>query len=244
MSVTSVFNGREHYLGVFREQSAQLAGANLPWLKNARVRAIEQFAELGFPTTKYENWKYTSLASLDGRGLQPSMSADPHPACLAAIADLKLDSDSHLLVFMNGHFSETLSTRKDLPRSVILSDVKSALETHPEKLERFFAEAKFATGVGALNGALFADGYVLIVPERTEVEAAIHVLFLQTAGDTIANVKNIIIAEAGARARATSPTFARRKRRQVNSRRIRLRSAGCCRATIFRLTSTASTLAV
>ena len=201
MSVTPVFNSREHYVGVFREQSAQLAGANLPWLENARVRAIEQFAELGFPTTKNENWKYTSLASLNGRGLQPSMPGEAHPACLTAIADLKLDSDAHLLVFINGHFSEKLSARKVLPNGAILSDMNGALKNHPEKLESFFAEAKFATGIGALNGALFTDGYVLIVPERIEVEAAIHVLFLQTVSDTIANVKNIIIAESGSRAR-------------------------------------------
>ncbi len=201
MSVTAVFNAREHYLGVFREQSAQLAGANLPWLKNSRDRAIGQFSELGFPTTKHENWKYTSLASLGGRGLQPSMPEEPHPACLAAIADLKLDNDAHLLVFINGHFSEQLSARKVLPNGVILSNVNATLEKHPEKLERYFGETKFASGVSALNGALFGDGYVLIVPDRVEVEAAIHVLFLQTTGDTIATVKNIIVAESGSRAR-------------------------------------------
>lgn len=207
MSVTSVFNARERYLGVFREQAVHLGRANLPWLKNARARAIEQFAELGFPTTKHENWKYTSLASLDGRGLPLSMPGEPHAdgvalgQCLAAIARLKLDSEAHLLVFINGHFSAKHSLLKALPNGAILLDMNAALKTHPEKLERYFGETKFATGVGALNCALFADGYVLIVPERTEVEAAIHVLFLQTAGDTIANVKNIIIAETGSRAR-------------------------------------------
>ncbi len=207
MSVTSVFNAREYYLDVFREQSARLAGANLPWLKNSRERAIGQFAELGFPTKKHENWKYTSLARLDGRGLQPSvpgpggLGPEPHPACLAAIANLKLDNDAHSLVFIDGHFSEALSVRKVLPNGVILSDINTALKTYPQKLERYFGETKFATGIGALNGALFADGYVLIVPERTEVEAVIHVLFLQTASDTIGNVKNIIVAESGAHAR-------------------------------------------
>ena len=140
MSVTSVFNAREHYLGVFRERSAQLAGANLPWLKNSRVRAIEQFAELGFPTTKHENWKYTSLASLDRRGFQLSTPGEPHPDCLAAIVNLKLDSDAYLLVFINGHFSAPLSKRKDLPESVILSDINSALETHLKNLNAFSAK--------------------------------------------------------------------------------------------------------
>ena len=201
MSVTSVFNAREHYLSVFREQSALLVGANLPWLKNARVRAIEQFAELGFPTTKHENWKYTSLASLGGRGLQPSMPGDPHPDCLAAIADLKLDADAHLLVFINGHFSETLSARKGFTQGVVLTDINTALKNHSATLAHYFDATKYATGVSALNGALFADGYVLIVPERVEVEAAIHILFLQTTGATITNVKNIIVAESGSRAR-------------------------------------------
>ncbi len=201
MSVASVFNAREHYLGLFRERSAQLAGANLPWLKNSRLRAIEQFAELGFPTTKYENWKYTSLASLDGRGLQPSIPGTPHDDCLTAIADLRLDGDAHLLVFVNGHFSASLSAIKALPNGATISDLNSALKNYPEKLERYFAEEKHASGVSALNAALFADGYVLIVPERVEIEAAIHVLFLQTAGDTIANVKNIIVAESGSRVR-------------------------------------------
>jgi Fe-S cluster assembly protein SufD len=201
MSVAPVFNAREHYLDIFRKQSARLAGANLPWLKNARVRAIEQFAELGFPTTKNENWKYTSLTSLGGRGLQPSMPGEARVDCLAAIANLKLDNDAHLLVFVDGHFSEKLSARNALPNGVILSDLNATLATHPEQLARFFGETKFATGVGALNGALFGDGYVLIVPDRTEIEVAIHVLFLQTARDTICNVRNIIIAESGSRAR-------------------------------------------
>ena len=207
MSVTAVFNAREHYLGVFHEQSANLAGANLPWLKLARNRAIEQFAELGFPTTKHENWKYTSLASLAGRGLQLSLPVDAHSDevalghCRAAIANLKLDIDAHMLVFINGHFSAKLSAFKSLPSGVILADITSVLKTNPDKLERYFGAANYATGVGALNGALFADGYVLIVPERIEVEAAVHVLLLQTAGDTIANVKNFIVAEPGSRAR-------------------------------------------
>ena len=200
MSVTPIFNSREYYFGVFRNQTPNLGGANLPWLKAARTRAIEQFAELGFPTTKHENWKYTSLASLDGRGLQPSIPGEAPPNCLTAIANLKLDATAHLLVFINGHFSSAHSTIRKLPGGVLLSDINSVLKTDPEKLEPFFSEAKYATGVGALNNALFADGYVLAVPDRTEIEAAIHVLFLQTAGDTIANVRNFIIAEAGSRA--------------------------------------------
>ena len=201
MSVTFVLNAREHYLGVFQEQAARLDGAKLPWLKKARVGAIEQFAELGFPTRKHENWKYTSLASLDGRGLQPSVPRQPHPDCLAAVSNLKLDSEAHLLVFINGHYSAADSSLKALPNGVILADINSTLHAHAEQLERYFDDAKYATGVGALNAALFADGYVLIVPERMEVERAIHVLFLQTAGEVIANVKNFIIAETGSRAR-------------------------------------------
>ena len=40
MSVTAVFNAREHYLGVFREQSAQLADLKAGF-QGSELRAVD-----------------------------------------------------------------------------------------------------------------------------------------------------------------------------------------------------------
>lgn len=201
MATVSALSPRDHYLNVYNSVVAQLPGARLPWLQSTRTRALEQFAERGFPTIKQENWKYTSLVSLAGSGFQPGMSGEAHPDCRAAIANLQLPADAHVLVFVNGHYSAAHSALHALPAGVMLRNLRGALDTHPQLLEPFLAHATHATGLSALNTALFGDGYVLSLPERTEVEAAIHVLFLQTANDAVANIKNVIIAEAGSRAR-------------------------------------------
>ena len=201
MATVSALNPREHYLAMYNHAAIHLPGARLPWLQSARSRALEQFSELGFPNNKQENWKYTSLASLTGRGFQPGMPQDARPDCRAAIAALQLPADAHVLVFINGHYSAADSTLHALPAGVMLCNLRAALDTQPQLLEPFLAHTSYATGLSALNTALFGDGYVLSLPERTEVEAAIHVLFLQTANESVANIKNVIIAEAGSRAR-------------------------------------------
>ncbi len=201
MTLVTAPSPRDHYLNVYNNVAAQLPGARLPWLQSTRARALEQFAEHGFPTIKHENWKYTSLASLTGRSFQPSMPGDARPDCRTAIANLQLPADAHVLVFVNGHYSAAHCALHPLPAGVMLCNLRAALNTHPQLLEPFLAYATLATGLSALNTALFGDGYVLSLPERTEVEAAIHVLFLQTANDAVANIKNVIIAEAGSRAR-------------------------------------------
>ena len=37
-------------------------GRNGHWLRDTREKAIARFNELGFPTTKLEEWKYTNVA--------------------------------------------------------------------------------------------------------------------------------------------------------------------------------------
>ncbi|NLD70152.1 MAG: Fe-S cluster assembly protein SufD, partial [Limnobacter sp.] len=51
----------DRWLGAFREQAPRLPGAGLPWLAERRREAIERFAELGWPSSKLEDWRHTSL---------------------------------------------------------------------------------------------------------------------------------------------------------------------------------------
>ena len=41
-------------------------GRNGHWLRDTREKAITRFNELGFPTTKLEEWKYTNVAPVAG----------------------------------------------------------------------------------------------------------------------------------------------------------------------------------
>ena len=52
------------------EYQAKLVNASPQWLKDARQRALSEFAQLGLPTIKDEEWKYISLAELSSKKLQ------------------------------------------------------------------------------------------------------------------------------------------------------------------------------
>ena len=52
------------YRAVFRALQKR-AGENEPsWLRRLRENAFARFEELGFPTTKHEEWKYTNVAPI------------------------------------------------------------------------------------------------------------------------------------------------------------------------------------
>ena len=54
-------SGGEHFVGAYRAFAANGASGAPPWLKEMRERAIARFAEVGFPTTRLEQWRFTSV---------------------------------------------------------------------------------------------------------------------------------------------------------------------------------------
>ena len=74
-----------------------------------RVKALENFEELGFPTKKLEAWKYTSLKSV----LKQDYSLFPTAETAVELADVKKyfihDIDTYKIVFIDGKYSSFLS---------------------------------------------------------------------------------------------------------------------------------------
>ena len=55
-----------HYLAEYQRAVGQ-APAQPRWVLQARESAIAQFERLGFPTTKLESWRFTSVAPIAER---------------------------------------------------------------------------------------------------------------------------------------------------------------------------------
>ena len=52
------------YLAAFARAEIELAGNGPRRLEEIRREAIDRFADLGFPTTRDEEWKFTNLSPL------------------------------------------------------------------------------------------------------------------------------------------------------------------------------------
>src|SRR5262249_5018027 len=154
----------DRYVERFRDFEAGLNGQRRPPLHAVRAAAIERFAELGFPTTRSEEWKYTSVAPI-ARTPFALASRSPQVAGLRPVveqfaAGLGAGSAAGLLVFVNGFYSPELSLLLEVPGSVRAMSLAAALEQKPESLEGHLARhASFQQEpFVALNTAFLRDG--------------------------------------------------------------------------------------
>ena len=166
------------------ELEAALAAPQPLWLRELRARAGERFAELGFPSMRQEEWRFTNVAPVARtRFAPPPIRFDP-AAVGRAVAPHRLPG-AHEVVFVDGRFAPELSApATDLSGCEAVS-LAALLADRPERLEAHlgrhaaFVERPFA----ALATALFADGAAVLVPRRTVVERPIHLIFHASGGD-------------------------------------------------------------
>jgi Fe-S cluster assembly protein SufD len=165
-------------------------------LEPIRREAARRFSELGFPTTRNEEWRFTNVAPI----AKTSFARAPAMGNVTDEAQLEeriaYTNGSPRLVFVNGHYSPELSSR-NLPRSVRAVSFKEANGTVAARgsnrsltvaaLKRTLAAhlARYASyqvhPFVALNTANFEDGAYLEIQKGTVVEEPIHLVFL-TAG--------------------------------------------------------------
>src|SRR5262249_20645785 len=105
------------HLASFAELERARDGRDPVWLRELRRRAIDRFAELGFPTTRHEDWQYTSVAPV----AQTPFRLAPHetvatPERLAELSFFEMECTE--FVFVNGRHSMALSTVGVLPQGV------------------------------------------------------------------------------------------------------------------------------
>lgn len=194
------------YESAFRALGEKLGGREVSWLKRLREDAMERFAQLGFPTTDEEEWKYTNLSSLARTAFSPVLESKS-PALDAE--QLKpfayAEAGGSQLVFVDGIYSRELSSIEALPQGVVVENLSNALAgEHREVVrERLARYADYnASGLAALNTAFISEGAFLFIPRGVRVESPVHLLFLSTskASPTVSFPRALIVAEQGSEA--------------------------------------------
>lgn len=184
--------------------SESLAAAFAPdpaepaWLAEARRAALGSFRAAGLPTTRLEDWRYTSLAPLGALTLhRPRPGADgPDVKALLARAG-KLDGPR--LVFVNGRYRPDLTRLAGLPAGASLGALSDALREAPELVRPHLLRLARpeAGALAAASAALFEDGAFLHLPARAAVAPPIRILHLGGApgGAVAAFPRLLVVAE-------------------------------------------------
>ena len=177
------------------------AGAGKDWLPQLKISAIEQFEAVGFPTTRDEDWHFTSVTPIAERMFKP---ARPHATTLTAsdIAPFTYGQAKwHLLVFVNGRFEPSLSSFAQLDADARVMTFAEALKEAPELLaERLGTLAPKAHAFTALNTAFLSDGVVIHVPKDVVLDEPVHILYVTDAQAANASThpRTLLVAERGA----------------------------------------------
>ena len=208
-------------IDVYREDFERLPAAPT-WLQNLREQAFARFQALGFPTTKNEDWHFTSVSPIaersftlaSGAGSEARKASDRREssrrkadavnAIGARAADVVRfgfgEAGWHTLVFLNGVFSEDLSSWPDAALPV--ASLAHAIEAGNPIVEKYLGKiAGFENhSFTALNTAFVDDGAVVEIPTETVVGQPIHLIFISD-GEGVSHPRNLIVA--GRHSRAT-----------------------------------------
>ncbi|MFN8641236.1 MAG: Fe-S cluster assembly protein SufD [Candidatus Binatia bacterium] len=181
---------------------ADALAADAPaFVRALRQRARARFAALGFPTTRVEDWKYTNVAPIAREifAVAPDTITD---AATALAAAARLDGAVEL-VFVNGRFAPSLSTRPALPAGVVVDSLAATWASRPALVEPHLGSLAGIEddGMAALNTACVQDGAFVHLPDGCDLAAPIHCLFVSLANGTptVSHPRVLVVAGAGSR---------------------------------------------
>ncbi len=191
----------ERYLADF--EAASRIGGGPDWLGGLREQAMESFGRVGFPTQTRgnERWKYTNVGPLARSTFSYSPDVDSESMSIEQVKALApWDDDWTTLVFVDGVYAPALSCGEgDVARS-IRSTMASDGAVVGEHLGRY---ASIQDGFIAVNTAFTHDGAVVEVPEDTEVDTPVHLVFVSSGSspDRVSYPRVLVLAGRNSRLR-------------------------------------------
>jgi Fe-S cluster assembly protein SufD len=175
-----------------------------------RKQALARFAELGFPTTRHEEWKYTNILPIVKRDYAfPLETHTLQTSAMSVTSDdiapfLLPDTEANVLVFVNGTFAAELSSiisTQDVQCMTLgeaISKKAGFLETHFAKYASWENDA-----LVAMNTAYATGGVVIDVAANAVIEEPFHLLFINDSRTQNSFAPLRVLAVLGANAEAT-----------------------------------------
>jgi len=160
-------------VSLYDQLQALYAGRNNgrdSWLNDIREAAFTAFTELGFPTIKREDWKYTNVVPFLKDEFQLEyLDKIAFPATISneTIAGL----DAHIIVLQNGRLTQAPEVQ-----GVKISSINDAPDLGA--IDEYLAQSVPVTKhpFAALNTALFDDGIVIEIAKNAVVDKPLHII--------------------------------------------------------------------
>ena len=195
----------QQYIDLYKAYRTQIREYSAEVMNTSRDESFAAFEQLGFPTTKLENYKYTDLKdvlSLDyGLNIRRlDFPVDPYTAFQCDVPGIH----AYLYFVVNdGFYSEKSPQNESLPANVIVCSMKEASQRFPDLMDDYYGRLTKSRkdGMLAFNGAFAQDGFFIYVPEGVQLDKPIQIINIMRADvDFMANARNLVILGKDAKA--------------------------------------------
>jgi Fe-S cluster assembly protein SufD len=193
--VTELVKSENSYQAAFREVRELSPAA--PWLELVRGSAMDRFEQLGFPSVREEDWKYTNLATLAKENFAPAISADHLDTGDASRFAYPEAAGAHLVV-VNGFLREDLSVKTALA-DIVATDLFSAVaDARYNKIIRKYLARNAGyhnNGLTALNTAFLQSGVFVCIPKNVKLETPLQITFIGGTANSATFPRVLVVAE-------------------------------------------------
>ena len=196
-------NINKKLINKFEQFDASLNGKANGYLHTIRQQGIKAFDQIGLPSSKHEEYKYTNLGQVFEKKFNWTT---PYPSTEEKInADILPtfqvpDLDTYRMVFINGTYSAPLSAHDST--QVTITELHKAAVAHPSIFEKHFGQhASFKNDAFvALNTAFMKNGAFIKINKNVVVDKPIVIYNLSDTSNNeyVSYPRNLILVETNA----------------------------------------------
>lgn len=183
----------------FYQQQAESVRSQVPWVLALQQQGLKDLQQLGFPTKRDEDWRYTSV---DGFLKQPfdRMTQTDEQSLTSLAVGHQVDVPwGHKLAFVDGVILGLEALQGALPPGVMVTSLQTAMHSHADKIRPYLGQIlQSKHGFHAQNTAMLELGLFIYVPAYVQVTEPILLVHWQTHTGQASYLRHVVVAETGA----------------------------------------------
>ena len=192
----------QQYKDLFQQFRSELDANSVEGLNRHRDSAFDRFQQIGFPTSREEDYKHSNVARVFDTDLGLNlrnipMPVNPYDTFKCDVPNLS----THLYFLINDRYYEKTLANDPLPDGVFVGSLQRFSEDYPDIFNANYGQiADYSdNGVVAYNTMFAQDGFVVYVPKNVTVEKPLQLINILRGGvDLNVNRRLLIIAEENA----------------------------------------------
>ena len=167
-------------------------------IHNIRTSAIKKFQDLGFPSKKLENWKYTSLNQILKEDYTV-FAKQKNVINFKKVKDYFIDNiESYKIVFVDGYFDPFLSQTSHEGIDICIMSAALNKAKYSDVIKKYFNKiSDEKDSLTSLNTAFSKEGVFIHVPKNIAVEKPVEVVHIATGNEAalMLQPRNLIVIE-------------------------------------------------